>query len=347
MREERPGPPPGDEALTDFLGAIEDSRILHPEQLGELRALLRGGCRGPRDLAEALVQRGWLTAWQVNRVYRGRGSSLRVGPYLLEERLGCGAMGDVFKASHTAMRRPVALKLLRADRVAQGGGAERFFREARAVARLDHPNVVHAYDAGCAGGRYYLAMEYVGGADLKRVVEAEGPLEPARACDLVRQSALGLQHAFEQGVVHRDVKPANLLLSARGVVKVLDLGLARLKYPEGEGAGQTLTATGHALGTADYVAPEQLRDSRSVDTRADLYGLGCTLYFLLGGRVPFPGGSLLSKLLRHLREEPQPLESVRPDVPAALAGVVRELMAKDPAHRFQTPAELAAALAAA
>jgi eukaryotic-like serine/threonine-protein kinase len=320
-----------------FLAALRQSRLLTPGQLRESEALLAGR-RDPRRLAKALVKRGWLTAWQARRVWRGLASSLTVGPYQLLGRLGRGAGGEVYKARHARMGRLAALKLLGAD---APGGVGRFLREAQALARLDHPNVVRAYDAGEVRGTYFLAMEYVEGSDLQRLVEREGPLGFARAAEYARQAALGLQHAHERGVVHRDVKPSNLLLSARGVVKVLDLGLARLR---GRADGEPLTAAGQGMGTVDYIAPEQLRDARSADARADLYSLGCTLYFLLTGRPPFAGESAVEKLLGHLHGEPEPLESLRPDVPPALAAVVRRLMAKDPADRFQTPAQLAAAL---
>jgi eukaryotic-like serine/threonine-protein kinase len=319
--------------LHDFVSALRQSGLLEPGQLRELEARYVE----PTRLARALVRRGWLTPFQARRVWRGR--SLRVGPYLLEDRLGEGGMGEVFRARHRVLRRVVALKLIRPDRLV--GGLRRFLREAQAAARMDHPNVVHAYDAGAEGRHYYLAMEYVEGTDLRRLVQRDGPLGPARAADYARQAALGLQHALGRGVVHRDLKPSNLLLARGGVVKVLDLGLARLDVPEGDGA-EPLTAAGQVLGSADYVAPEQVLDARCADTRADLYALGCTLYFLLSGSVPFPGGSAVSKLLRHLHEVPEPLAGV----PPALAGVVRRLMAKDPAERYRTPAELADALAA-
>jgi eukaryotic-like serine/threonine-protein kinase len=334
-----PAPP----ALPDFVRALRDSRLLCPAQLLQLEDLRRA-CRQPRDLARALVRLGWLTAWQLNRVYRGRGATLTVGSYRLLGRLGRGGMAEVFLAAHARLGRLVALKLLAPDRLGRGGGAGRFLREVRAAARLDHPNAVHAYDAGRAGDSYYLAMEYVEGTDLKRLVQREGPLGPDRARDYVRQAALGLQHALGRGVVHRDLKPSNLLLSWRGVVKVLDLGLAHLWAQGAEGGGERLTAAGQGLGTADYVAPEQILDGRSADTRADLYALGGTLYYLLRGHPPFPGGTRQSKLLRHLREEPAPLGA---GVPAGLAAVARKLLQKEPARRFQTPAELADALGGA
>jgi serine/threonine protein kinase len=195
--------------------------------------------------------------------------------------------------------------------------------------------VVHAYDAGRKGrSHYYLAMEYVEGPDLARLVKRRGALPAAVACAYARQAALGLEHAHGRGVVHRDLKPSNLLLSARGVVKVLDLGLARL-----EGAGEALTRAGQVLGTVDYIAPEQALGA-GADARSDLYSLGCTLHFLLAGRPPFPGGTAADKLLRHLREEPQAPEGV----PASVVEVARRLMAKRPEGRYRSAAEAAEAL---
>jgi eukaryotic-like serine/threonine-protein kinase len=336
-------PPAETPALADFVTAVRDSGILNPEQLGGLEALLGEGRREPPDLAWALLARGWLTPFQLRRVYRGESASLAVGPYRLLDSLGQGGFAERFLARHTPTDRPVALKLIRAERLARGCGAERFLRRAESAARLDHPHLARAFDAGLEGDHYYVATEYVDGMDLRRLVERGGPLEPARACEYVRQAALGLQYALGQGLVHRDLKPSNLMLSRDGVVKVLDLGLTRLDVPES--AGEAFTPSGEVFGSPDYLAPEQVQDAATADARADLYSLGCTLYFLLGGRVPFPGRTAVKKLLRHLKEEPEPLEALRPGVPPALAAVVRRLMAKDPARRYQSPAELADALA--
>jgi eukaryotic-like serine/threonine-protein kinase len=312
-------------------GALRGSYLLAPRQPPD-----PGGLPShPRELAHLLLGRGWLTSWQARVLSRGRARGLRVGPYLLLRRLGRGGMSAVFQARHLRLGRLAAVKVLRRAPPGQDHGA-RFRAEARAAALADHPNVVRAYDAGRARRRYYLALEYVEGTDLQRLVEREGPLGPAAACAYARQAALGLHHLHERGVVHRDVKPANLLLSRAGVVKVADLGLARLPPPDAD----PLARPGRALGTADYIPPEQALDGASADARADLYGLGCTLYFLLGGRVPFPGGSAVLKLARHVREEPPPLEGVPPGV----AAVVRRLMAKEPGDRFPSASEAAACL---
>ena len=222
--------------------------------------------------------------------------------YQVQELLGVGGMGAVFKARHLLMERTVALKLINHDLIDQPGAVERFRREVKAAARLTHPNIVAAYDAEQAGDAHFLVMEYVEGASLARLVDAERPLAAALACDYVRQAALGLQHAHEQGMVHRDIKPHNLMLTPRGHVKVLDFGLARFaqesqpagaltRPPAAETAGavgESLTQAGSVMGTPDYMAPEQIRDAHAADVRADIYSLGCTLYGLLAGRLAVP-----------------------------------------------------------
>ncbi len=266
-----------------------------------------------------------------------------VGYELLEE-IGQGAMGTVYRARHEKMSRTVAIKIIRSERAGEPDSVRRFRREVRAVAQLDHPNIVRALHADEVDGALYLVMEYVEGIDLARLVREQGPLPIARACEYIRQAALGLQHAYERGLVHRDLKPRNLLLSEPGLIKVLDFGLARLGEPGSSAQSSTMTHSGVVMGTPDYMAPEQGRHSHTVDIRADLYSLGCTLYFLLTGRVPFPGGSLTEKLFRHQHQQPEPLRSLRPDTPPAVTALVSRLMAKWPADRFQTPAELIHAL---
>jgi hypothetical protein len=270
--------------------------------------------------------------------------------------LGEGGMGTVYKAQHLHMDRLVALKVLRRALLGGLGPGDlmrRFGREVRAAASLNHPNVVAAYDAD---GLFFLVLEYVEGRNLADEVRDRGPLPVAEACDAARQAALVLQHACDKGLVHRDVKPHNLIRTADGVIKVLDFGLAqiagRLDPPCGAPASESgapesgaLTVAGAVMGTADYMAPEQAADAHQADIRADLYSLGCTLYQLLTGRVPFPGGAALEKLARHAADRPDDLRRLRPDVPKGLAAVVERLMAKKPDDRYPTSAEAAAALA--
>jgi tRNA A-37 threonylcarbamoyl transferase component Bud32 len=285
--------------------------------------------------------------------------------YRVGELLGVGGMGAVYKAEHLLMERPVALKVLNRELIDKPATIERFRREVRAAARLTHPNIVAAFDAEQAGEVHFLVMEYVEGVSLARRIAEDGPLPLAQACDFVRQTALGLQHAHECGMVHRDIKPQNLMLTPSGQVKILDFGLARFvlesvsqgvrdqgsgvekgaAQASAEGQVKSLTQTGIVMGTPDYIAPEQARDSHLADIKADIYSLGCTFYHLLAGHPPFPEGNAVQKVKAHLERPPRPLSECRPDVPPALVKIIDQMMAKDAAERFQTPAKVAAALA--
>jgi serine/threonine-protein kinase len=216
--------------------------------------------------------------------------------------------------------------------------------EVKAAAKLSHRNIVTAHDAEQAGDLHFLVMEFVEGESLAETVKRRGPLPVLHACNYIVQSAQGLQHAFETGMVHRDIKPQNLMRTSAGTIKILDFGLARLATESDEAEDVRLTKVGVTLGTTDYIAPEQIEDSRSVDIRADLYSLGCTFYYLLTGQVPFPGRSPVDKLKAHLQEEPQPLGDLRDDLPAEVVHAIERMMAKDPAKRFQTPQEVIEAL---
>lgn len=261
--------------------------------------------------------------------------------------LGAGGMGLVYQAEHRVMERPVALKIIHRDLIRHPRAIDRFHQEVKAAARLSHPNIVTAYDAEQAGETHFLVMEYVDGINLARLVAKRGPLGVAHACNYIRQAALGLQHAFENGMVHRDIKPHNLMLTRKGQIKILDFGLARLasesaadlELPTGK-SRPGLTSAGDVIGTPDYMAPEQSVDSRHADIRADLYSLGCTFYFLLVGQTPFVEGSSATKVFSHRYLQPQPVSELRDDLPAEVAAILKKLMAKDPGQRYQTPAEL-------
>lgn len=276
--------------------------------------------------------------------------------YRLIEPIGYGGMGVVYKAEHRLMERPVALKVIRTSLLSNSQAVERFRLEVKTAARLTHANIVAAHDAEQAGNVHFLVMEFVDGVSLARLVEKRGPLGIQHACHYIRQAAAGLQHAFEQGMVHRDIKPQNLMLSRKGQVKVLDFGLARFaseQHAAGvvpgndtmppESAGLTLDNA--ILGTPDYIAPEQISDPRTADIRADIYSLGCTLYYLLTARAPFAFGSLTQKMRSHVAQPPPPLATLRPELPTELVGIVDRMMAKNPADRFATPAEVVQALA--
>lgn len=334
------------DSVPAFLEAMRRCRLLEAEQLDDIERAAAPRYPDPLELAKELVRRGMLTPFQVNQLLQGNGGELVLGNYLLLERIGEGGMGTVFKARHRMIDRLVALKVLRKDRLTHPDASKRFEREIKAAAQLAHPNVVTAFDAGQIGDTHYFTMEYIQGIDLGKLSKEKGPLPITDACDYIRQAACGLAHAHEKGMVHRDIKPSNLLLCTKdGVVKILDLGLARLEDADAELPANNLTREGRVVGTVDYLAPEQAINSHRVDIRADLYSLGCTLYQLLAGRVPFKRGNALEKLARHRWEEPKALEKLRPEVPAPVIAVVRRLMAKKPEDRFQTPAELATALA--
>ncbi len=265
--------------------------------------------------------------------------------YVVKKELGRGGMGVVYLAHNTLMGRDEVLKVMSRQIIEKPGVLDRFLREIRAVAKLRHANIVTAYSAVRLGESIVFAMEYVDGLDLSKMVKAKGPLPVAHACNFVYQSALGLQHAHEEGLVHRDIKPGNLMLSRKGekpAVKVLDFGLAKATREEKVDGG--LTSVGQALGTPDFIAPEQILDAQSADIRADIYSLGGTLYYLLTGRPPFKANSLYDIYQAHISRDPDPLNFVRPEVPSELAALVAKMMAKDPGRRFQTPGEVAQAL---
>ncbi len=335
-----PGSPRTDPALEGWVDEVKRLRLLPPEHLYELPDLARRFGSTPA-LSQELVRREWLTPFQLTRIAEGKGAELVLDTYVLLDLLGQGGMGSVYKARQVRMKRVVALKTIKRTALASPEMAERFRREGEAAARLSHPNVVTVYDANEAGGVLYLVMEYLEGADLARLVKQRGPLPVDQACDYARQAALGLQHIHEQGLVHRDVKPHNLMLTKQGVVKVMDLGLARLAGEPAAG----LTATGAAVGTPDYIAPEQALNAKAVDIRADVYSLGCSLYHLLAGQVPFPEGALTEKLMYHQLRTPAAIEQLRGGLPPGLPDVVRKMMAKRPEQRYQLPREVAVALA--
>jgi serine/threonine protein kinase len=261
--------------------------------------------------------------------------------YRVVRKLGEGGMGAVYLAEHRVMRQPRAIKVLNKAMLASPAALDRFQAEVRAAAQLSHHNIAQAHDADQAGDLHFLVMEYVEGINLAQALAQRGPLPVADACNYIHQAALGLQHAFDKGMVHRDVKPQNLMLTPEGRVKVLDFGLARMGSQRRRG----LTASGAFLGTPAYVAPEQAMDARTADTRADVYSLGCTLYCLLAGRPPFVEEMPLNVIMAHVQQEPEPLHRLRPDVPRELSAVVAKTLAKDPRDRYQTPIEVARALA--
>jgi serine/threonine protein kinase len=265
--------------------------------------------------------------------------AVRIGKYEVLAHIATGGMGAVYKARDTENDREVALKVLMPDTAAKANYLERFRREARSVAKLCHENIVALYEFGESRGAYFLALEFVDGTDLHDYVSRLGPLDPDEALSVVLQGCRALQHAHDNAIIHRDIKPSNFLVTVRDghlTVKLTDLGLAR----EVETDEFRLTRMGATVGTIDYIAPEQARDSGLADGRSDLYSLGATWFFLLTGRPPFPKGGLGERVLRLLTEEAPDVRALNKDVPADTAAVIRRLLAKDPDARYQTPTEL-------
>lgn len=337
-------PKPAEAVPTDLLSIIRNSGVLTDRQFGDLNAKVASG-EFPGDakaLARRAVREGILTNYQARRFLVGKSHGLLVGKYVILDRLGSGSMGRVYKAHHQLMGRVVALKIIAPEIVTNQRVVARFQREMRLVGKLDHPNVVRAFDADQTGGILYIVMEYVSGQSLGQRLK-EGPIAPVEAVNFAAQAALGLAHAHDQGIVHRDVKPSNLLLNEDKQVKVLDLGLGVLMV--GDEHATFATADGVAVGTVDYMSPEQAC-GRDVDGRSDLFSLGCSLYHLLTGRQAFPGATPIERLGRRINNKHIPITDHRPDLPSSLVHVLDKLLATRPQDRFQTAGEAAEALQA-
>lgn len=332
--------------LEQFVRQLDESGI---SLVSDLKDFLppNAAPKDAEELARELVRRKKLTSFQAEQIYAGNGKSLVLGNYVILDKLGQGGMGMVLKAEHKRMKRVVALKVMSAAALKSPEAVMRFHREVEAAARLSHPNIVAAFDADEDRGTHFLVMEYVAGSDLAQLVKQQGPLPVARAIDYMTQAARGLEHAHQQGLIHRDIKPANLLLDQKGTVKILDMGLARFddSLSSSEGAANAgLTTTGTIMGTVDYMSPEQALDTKHADARSDIYSLGVSLFYLLAGRVPFQGDTIMKKLLAH-REDPIPsLCAIRPDIPADLDLICQKMLAKKPADRIQTMTEVITAL---
>lgn len=299
--------------------------------------------QSPKEAADALIKEGLLTHFQAEKLIAGRWRGFLIASkYRLLERLGAGGMGAVYLCEHIRMGRKVALKILPVQQAEDPASLARFYREARAVARLDHPNIVRAHDIDQDDKLHFIVLEFVDGCNLHDFIRRNGTLTFERAAHYIHQAALGLQHAHEAGLVHRDIKPGNLLLDRQGVVKLLDMGLARF-FHEDSPAFVKEFEVGYIIGTGDYIAPEQIVDSR-VDIRADIYSLGGTLYYLLTGKSPFQEGTNAQKIIWHQVRHPKSLRILRPDVPEEFVQVFERIVAKEPGRRYQTPIELAQAL---
>ncbi len=330
-------------SVEEYCLCLDASRVMSAEDCRAFVASLPEEKRPQtaKALALELLKTGKLTRYQAQGVLQGKIRFLTFGEYFILEKLGEGGMGQVFKAEHRRMRRTVALKVLSGAAMKDADARKRFEREVHAAARLIHPNIVTAFDANEHEGVHFLVMEFVDGHDLSVILGKQGPLPPATAIDYVLQAARALSFAHSKGVVHRDIKPGNLLVDRDGTVKILDMGLARIDLG---GGGQELTNTGQVMGTVDYMAPEQAEDTHSADARADIYSLGCTLYRLLSGEVLYGGDSVVKKILAHRGADIPPLRTVCPAAPAALEATYRKMVAKKAADRQQTMADVVAEL---
>lgn len=344
------------DSATELVNVLRANRLLSSSQFEELGRDLQRRYPEAKALGRALIDKQWLTPYQVNLLLQGAADKLVLGPYVILERLGDNALGQVHKARHQLMNRLVMLTVVREELLNQPKAVEQFYNEIQAVSQLSDPHLIHAYDAGPIGRTHFFATEYVDGVDLERLVAQSGRLPVATACSFIRQTALGLQNAYERGLLHHDLRPSNVLvakvapggggsvsITARtpapsqtqlreATIKIANLGLSLLQ--------PRLRANGKGDGTTDFVAPEQAQ-SRP-DIRSNLYSLGCIFYYLLAGKSPFSSDS--SAKLRQA-DTPRPLETYRRDVPAPIRDVIHKLMAAQPDDRYSTPAELLAALA--
>ncbi|QVL32780.1 serine/threonine protein kinase [Telmatocola sphagniphila] len=328
--------------LDDLVKLIRKSGMVEEPRLDAYLDKLRTNGTMPTDvkkLAGSMVKDALITYFQAEQFMLGKWRGFTIGKYKLLERIGFGGMGQVFLCEHLYMKRRVAIKVLPPNKAEEPAALGRFYREARAAAALDHPNIVRTHDIDQDGNLHFLVMEYVDGSSLLEIVKKKGPMDVHRAINYTWQSVQALDHAFRVGVIHRDIKPGNILVDRFGMSKILDMGLARfynteddmltLKYDEKS-----------VLGTADYVAPEQTVNSHDVDVRADIYSMGATFYFLLAGHPPFPDGTIANKLIAHQTKVPTPIRSIRPEVPEGVQAVLSKMMAKNINERYQTPAEV-------
>jgi len=341
---------------------LRQTQLLSPTQLEAVAQDLARRIPEPKALAKELLERAWLTPYQANQLLQGASANLVLGPYAILERLGENALGQVFKARHHLMNRLVTLTIVREELLSQPQAVERFYQEIQAASQLSDPHIVHPYDAGPIGRSHFFAQEYVDGIDLERLVQQSGPLTIATASAFICQTAIALQHAYERGLLHHDLRPANLLVSRlagssgsisitaktplpssdqlkQGTIKVSNLGLTLLQ-PR---LRSTAAVDGSEAANADYIAPEQAQ-GQPLDVRSNLYSLGCIFYYLTAGQAPYAGSNSSVKLRQHQVEAARPLTEHRPDLPSYLYEMVRRLMAKRPEERYQTPQELVGVL---
>ncbi len=339
-------------SAASFVNGVRSSGLVDPAVLETVVREMReagGDANDSQTIAAELINRDLITAWQSDKLLQGRHKGFFLGRYRLLRLLGTGQMSAVYLGRHILMDHLVAIKVLPADKVGDTSYLGRFYREAKAVASLNHPNIIRAFDVDKqseAGTEiHFFVMEYVDGKLLTDLIEQKEDrhIDFIQAADVVRQAAEGLSHAHDRDMVHRDIKPDNLLVTEKGEVKILDLGLARF-FKMTDEESLTLKHDERVIGTADYLAPEQAIDSHTVDSRADIYGLGCTFYYALTGHPPFTDGTLVQRLMAHQSQPPPPVIAERPDVPETLLQILDRMLAKKAADRYQTAQELAADL---
>ncbi len=330
-----------------FLEMVVKSGLMSQSAVDKVEEKVRAKLKGElptstKRLARVFTANGLLTDWHVEKLLNGKYKGFFLGKYKLLGHIGTGGMSSVYLAKHIRMGDKRAIKVLPKTRVNDASYLARFQLEAQAIASLNHPNIVLAHDIDNEDDVHYIVMEYVDGLDLHQLVKRDGPFDFSVAADVIAQAAHGLDHAHSKGIVHRDVKPANILIDQEGRVKILDMGLALVTA----GVTESLTVANNenVLGTADYLAPEQAINSHRVDRRADIYGLGCTLYYLIAGKPPFGDGTLAQRIARHQKEMPPPLREIRADCPGELEGICVKMIQKKPEYRYQTAAAVAEAL---
>ncbi|MBN2024432.1 MAG: protein kinase [Pirellulales bacterium] len=333
---------------TEFERCAVASGLLTREQIDEVVAMLRPADGRPDDdgqepdaqwLARKLVEVGYLNPWQAKQLLEGR-TRFTLGPYRIVDWLGRGGMGHVFRAEHGVLRRSVAIKVLPRER-STPEAIDNFTREIRAQAALNHENLVRAFDAGHDGNVYYLVSEYVPGTDLRKLVRRAGPLSMETSASIISQVAQGLAHAHEQGLVHRDVKPGNVLVTPDGRAKLSDLGLAGPLT----GDVQSDPRFGKVVGTADFLSPDHIQTPWAPTPAWDVYSLGCTFYYAVTSKVPFPGGTTAEKARAHCQTRPLDPRRFNPRLGVEFVDILADMMAKDPQERIPTAAEVVARLA--
>ena len=335
-------------SANSFVNLLEKSGVVDPESLKPAITALKEKAQAAGDeittagLVKHLIEVELITQWQADKFLAGKYKGFFLGKFKLMGHLGSGGMSSVYLARHKISNQLRAIKVLPRKKVADKSYLDRFYLEARVAASLDHPNVVRIYDICEEGGVHYMVMEYAKGEDLLELVNRIGPLKFTDAARYIADACEGLKHAHEKDLVHRDIKPANLLLGENQGVKLLDLGLALVNQDDDESL--TVLYNEKVMGTADYLAPEQAVNSHGVDLRADIYSLGCTLYFLLVGHPPFPKGSLAQRIANHQSTQPPSLTTLREDVPELLLEIVNSMMCKDPDDRLQTCEDVQSAL---